>query len=145
MKCISISSVIFSVQLDLCCKIEKNFYNHQNVILKDAYNFYSSKLFLHPYNSKVLQRLDGSEKVSRPGYGKNKVFCLQNLALSSCQFLNLCLTLKCLLGSLTCSCPPCLIRFSQCVKWMICRVLGLFRGSHLKLAGLEHLSKAVHC
>lgn len=43
------------------------------MILKDAYNFYSSKLFLHPYNSKVLQRLDVSEKVSRPGYSKNKV------------------------------------------------------------------------
>lgn len=59
MKCISISGVIFSVSLDLWCKIEKKIYNHQNVILKDAYNFYSSKLlFLHPYNSEVLQRLD---------------------------------------------------------------------------------------
>lgn len=35
------------------------------MILKDAYNFYSSKLFLHPYNSKVLQRLDASGRVSR--------------------------------------------------------------------------------
>lgn len=45
------------------------------MILKDAYNFYSSKLFLHPYNSKVLQRLDVSEGVgvSRPDYCKNEV------------------------------------------------------------------------
>lgn len=40
------------------------------MILKDAYNFYSSKLFLHPYNSKVLQRLGVFERVSGPGHSK---------------------------------------------------------------------------
>ena len=56
------------------------------MILKDAYNFYSSKLLLHPYNSKVLQRLDVFERVSGPGHCEGEVL-LAELGVSLGGFL----------------------------------------------------------
>lgn len=115
------------------------------MILKDAYNFYSSKLFLHPYNSKVLQRLAVSERVSRHQVTARWGFAFRTWHKSLLVFqISASHSSVSVLGLLTCSCPPRFTCGVIALNGTIGKELDLSQGSHLKLAGFKTLSQAVH-